>query len=111
MKNFRNRMSNRVKVRTMIRKPSQALSQFELYKLVAEQQRIRQELETMQKRVHQLQHCLNIVDNQIETAEDNIRKMRQTDSQTQKQSQEPTIIQSHDVVEDLNSFQTIYLDY
>lgn len=91
MKNFQNRGTIRPKVTTMPRNKSEASSQLELYKLVTEQQRIKQELQFIEQRTVMLKQRLNTLKTQIADTETTINKLRQPDLKTTQKLVRPSI--------------------
>ncbi|MBD2209403.1 gas vesicle protein [Nostoc linckia FACHB-104] len=91
MKILRNRGTIRPKVTTMPRSKSEASSQLELYKLVTEQQRIKQELHFIEQRTAILKQRLNSLKDQIADTEQNINKLRQSDSRHPNLPKRPNI--------------------
>ncbi|BAY27779.1 hypothetical protein NIES2100_76050 [Calothrix sp. NIES-2100] len=91
MKIIRNRGSIRPKVTTMPRSKSEASSQLELYKLVTEQQRIKQELQFIEQRTVLLKQRLGSLKNQIAETETVINKLRHADSRPSSLPKRPNI--------------------
>ncbi len=76
MKTFRNRGNIRPKITTMPRNKCEAYSQLELYKLVTEQQRIKQELQFIEQRTAMLKQRLSNLKTQIAETEATINNLR-----------------------------------
>jgi len=91
MKNIRNRGFIRPKITTMPRSKSEASSQLELYKLVTEQQRIKQELQFIEQRTALLKQRLSSLKKQIAETEKDINKLRQSDSRPPQLPKRPHI--------------------
>ncbi|MBU7582149.1 MAG: gas vesicle protein [Nostoc sp. TH1S01] len=106
MKKIRNRGIIRPKITTMPRNKSEASSQLELYKLVTERQRIKQELAFIEQRTILLKQRLGTLENQISTTETNIKNLRNSEPQVSSQSTIPKII-----FESSNSYQTFEFEY
>lgn len=79
MTKVRNRGIIRPKITTMPRNKSEASSQLELYKLVTEQQRIKQELAFIEQRTVLLKQRLSTLKSQIETTERSIKQIRHSE--------------------------------
>ena len=105
MKSFRHRSIIRAKVSTMPRHISEASSQLELYKMVAEKQRIHRELSSIKERMTSLQQRLDTLNNQIEETEQTINKLRQPHTSTAQ-----NIVRSTKVIES-NNYQTFEIEY
>jgi predicted nucleic acid-binding Zn-ribbon protein len=105
MKSFRNRSIIRAKVSTMPRHISEASSQLELYKMVAEKQRVHRELSSIKERMTSLQQRLDTLNKEIEDTEKTITKLRQPHSSTAQNLVRPNIF-----VES-NNYQTFEIEY
>ncbi|MDZ7962322.1 MAG: gas vesicle protein [Aulosira sp. DedQUE10] len=105
MMNIRNRGSIRPKVTTMPRSKSEASSQLELYKLVTEQQRIKQELQFIEQRTVLLKQRLSSLKNQIAETEKNINKFRLSDSRPPQLPKRPHIFF------EANNYQAFEIEY
>ncbi|MBE9257178.1 MULTISPECIES: hypothetical protein [Aphanizomenonaceae] len=105
MKSFRHRSIIRAKISTMPRHISEASSQLELYKMVAEKQRISRELSSIKERMATLQKRLDSLNNEIDNTEKTIHKLRQPHSSTAQ-----NIVRSKNVVES-NNYQTFEIEY
>jgi SMC interacting uncharacterized protein involved in chromosome segregation len=105
MKNFRHRNIVRAKISTMPRPISEASSQLELYKMVAEKQRISRELSSIKERMTTLQKQLDSLNHNIENTERTIHKLRQPLS-----SIPPNVVRSKTVIES-NNYQTFEIEY
>lgn len=105
MKILRNRGSIRPKVTTMPRSKSEASSQLELYKLVTEQQRIKQELQFIEQRTSLLKQRLSTLKNQIAETEQNINKLRQSDPRHSHLTKRPNIFF------EANNYQAFEIEY
>ncbi|MHC5859742.1 gas vesicle protein [Nostoc sp.] len=64
----------------MPRNQSEASNQLELYKLITEKQRIKQELAFIEQRKGLLTKRLSILQTQIDTTDDNIKHFRNSES-------------------------------
>ncbi|MEC4815605.1 MAG: gas vesicle protein [Scytonema sp. PMC 1069.18] len=105
MRKNRHRGLIRNKISTMPHQQSEASCQLSLYKLVTEQQRIKQELTFMENRIFILQQRLDVINHQIAKTEGTIEEFRQTDSSSTQVSKSPNLpIES-------NNFQTFYFEY
>lgn len=80
MKKIRNQGIIRPKISTMPRNQSEASNQLELYKLITEKQRIKQELAFIDQRKWLLTKRLSTLQNQIDTTENNIKHLRDSKS-------------------------------
>jgi hypothetical protein len=105
MKSFRHRSIIRAKISTMPRHISEASSQLELYKMVAEKQRIIRELSSIKERMVTLQKRLDSLNNEIENTERTIYKLRQPHS-----SNAQSTVRLKNVVES-NNYQTFEIEY
>ncbi len=105
MKNLRNRGTIRPKVTTMPRSKSEASSQLELYKLVTEQQRIKQELHFIEQRTSILKQRLNTLKDQIAETEQNINKLRQSDHR------HPNLPKRPNIFFETNNYQAFEIEY
>ncbi|MBE9250888.1 gas vesicle protein [Dolichospermum sp. LEGE 00240] len=105
MKSFRHRSIIRAKISTMPRHISEASSQLELYKMVAEKQRIIRELSSIKERMVTLQKRLDSLNNEIENTERTIYKLRQPHS-----SNAQSMVRLKNVVES-NNYQTFEIEY
>lgn len=105
MKSFRHRNIVRAKISTMPRHISEASSQLELYKMVAEKQRISKELSSIKERMTTLQKRLDSLNNEIENTEKTIHKLRQPHSSISQ-----NVVRSKTVVES-NNYQTFEIEY
>ncbi|UKP00205.1 gas vesicle protein [Nostoc sp. UHCC 0870] len=104
MKKVRNRGAIRPKITTMPRSKSESSHQLELYKLVTEQQRIKQELEFIEQRSVLLKQRLITLKTQIEDTEKNIRFLRTSESGV------PIVAQTKKVFEP-NTYQAFDIEY
>ncbi|MDH6062140.1 hypothetical protein NWP17_17150 [Chrysosporum bergii ANA360D] len=77
MRNVRNRSLIRPKVSTMPRNKSEASTQLELYQMVTEKERIKQELYRIKERTALLKQRLVTLNKQIEETEKTIHRIRQ----------------------------------
>ncbi|MDM3846925.1 MAG: gas vesicle protein [Aphanizomenon gracile PMC649.10] len=89
----------------MPRHISEASSQLELYKMVAEKQRIIRELSSIKERMVTLQKRLDSLNNEIENTERTIYKLRQPHS-----SNAQSMVRLKNVVES-NNYQTFEIEY
>ncbi|WP_242072115.1 gas vesicle protein [Nostoc sp. FACHB-110] len=105
MKKIRNRGIIRPKITTMPRNKSEASSQLELYKLVTERQRIKQELAFIEQRAILLKQRLGTLENQISNTEITIKNLRNSEPKF-SQSVIPKII-----FEPSSSYQTFEFEY
>ncbi|AUS99989.1 gas vesicle protein [Nostoc sp. CENA543] len=105
MKKTRNRGAIRPKVTTMPRSKSEASNQLELYKLVTEQQRIKQELNFIEQRTVLLKQRLITLQTQIEGTERNIQNLRSSDTNTYPSISYPQI------PFESNNYQTFEIEY
>lgn len=105
MKSFRNRGVIRPKVTTMPRNKTEASTQLELYKLVTEQQRLKQELQFIEQRRVMLKQRLSTLKSQIAETETTINQLRHNDS---KITQIP--VRTNIFVES-NNYQTFEIEY
>ncbi|WP_335029999.1 gas vesicle protein [Nostoc sp.] len=80
MRKIRNQGIIRPKISTMPRNQSEASNQLELYKLITEKQRIKQELAFIEQRKGLLTKRLSILQTQIDTTDDNIKHFRNSES-------------------------------
>lgn len=76
MRKIRNQGIIRPKISTMPRNQSEASNQLELYKLITEKQRIKQELAFIEQRKVLLTKRLSTLQTQIDTTENNIKHLR-----------------------------------
>jgi flagellar biosynthesis chaperone FliJ len=81
MRKIRNQGIIRPKISTMPRTQSEASNQLELYKLITEKQRIKQELAFIEQRKVLLTKRLSTLQNQIDTTENNIKHLRNAESE------------------------------
>ena len=79
MRKIRNQGIIRPKISTMPRNQSEASNQLELYKLITEKQRIKQELAFIEQRRGLLTQRLTTLQTQIDTTENNIKKIRNSE--------------------------------
>ena len=107
MTNIRARGGIRAKVSTMPCQKSEAAKQLELYKLVAEKQRIKQELKFMEQRIHQLQERLGKINEQIDSTEQKIQALRkEDDGVTPAQKVTP-----RQQAPEMSNYDTFYIEY
>lgn len=104
MKKIRNRGAIRPKVTTMPRSKSEASNQLELYKLVTEQQRIKQELNFIEQRTVLLKQRLITLKTQIEDTERNIQNLRGIEAKNSPVSRPQIFFES-------NNYQTFDIEY
>jgi chromosome segregation ATPase len=104
MRKIRNRGIITPKVTTMPRNKSESASQLELYKLVTEQQRIKQELAFIEQRRVLLKQRLSTLKNQIEGTEKSISILRQAESKHSPIAHPITFPET-------NSYQTFEIEY
>ncbi|MEH1869799.1 MAG: gas vesicle protein [Nostoc sp.] len=83
MRKVRNQGIIRPKISTMPRNQSEASNQLELYKLITEKQRIKQELAFIEQRTVLLKQRLSTLQVQIDTTEKNIKHLRSSESEVQ----------------------------
>ncbi|MEA5567676.1 MULTISPECIES: gas vesicle protein [unclassified Anabaena] len=105
MKKIRNRGAIRPKITTMPRSKSESSHQLELYKLVTEQQRIKQELEFIEQRTVLLKQRLITLKIQIEDTEKSIHHLRSPESHV------PIIIARTKIVFEPNTYQAFDIEY
>jgi chromosome segregation ATPase len=104
MKKIRNRGAIRPKITTMPRSKSESSHQLELYKLVTEQQRIKQELNFIEQRTVLLKQRLITLKTQIEDTERNIHDLRNSDSQI-------PVVTPPKIVFDAHNYQAFDIEY
>lgn len=95
MKKIRNRGAIRPKITTMPRSKSESSNQLELYKLVTEQQRIKQELNFIEQRTVLLKQRLLTLKTQIEDTERTIHHLRNSDSQISMVTRPKLLFDAH----------------
>lgn len=100
-----NRSIIRPKISTMPRPKSDASSQLDLYKMITEKQRIQRDMYCIKERMIVLQQRLDVLNEQIETTEKTINRLRQPNSNI-----EQNIMPSHTYVESSN-YQTFEIEY
>ena len=105
MKTLINRSISVAKISTMPRPKSDASSQFYLYKMVTEKQRIQRDMSSIKEKMGLLQQRLDILNEQIEATEKTIHKFRQPHSNTSQ-----NIARSSIFVES-NNYQTFEVEY
>ncbi|WP_414753486.1 gas vesicle protein [Anabaena sp. CCY 9910] len=104
MKKVRNRGIIRPKITTMPRNKSEASSQLELYKLVTEQQRIKQELAFIEQRTVLLKQRLSTLKTQIEGTERSINNLRHPEAK-------PSRIALPKIFRETNNYQAFDIEY
>ncbi len=95
----------REKISTMPGNKSEASCQLNLYKLVTEQQRIKQELTFMESRIFILKQRLDVINHQIAKTEETIQEFRQADSSSTQ------VNESLNMPSESQEFQTFYFEY
>ncbi|MFN6199883.1 MAG: gas vesicle protein [Dolichospermum sp.] len=105
MKTVINHSISVAKISTMPRPKSDASSQFDLYKMVREKQRIQRDMSSIKEKMGLLQQRLDILNEQIEATEKTIHKFRQPHSNTSQ-----NIARSSIFVES-NNYQTFEVEY
>jgi phage shock protein A len=104
MRKIRNQGMIRPKITTMPRNQSEASNQLELYKLVTEQQRIKQELAFIEQRSVLLKQRLCTLKTQIDTTDNNIKQLRHSESTVPAITRPKTFFQT-------NNYQTFEIEY
>ncbi|ABA19697.1 conserved hypothetical protein [Trichormus variabilis ATCC 29413] len=104
MTKVRNRGIIRPKITTMPRTKSEASSQLELYKLVTEQQRIKQELAFIEQRTVLLKQRLSTLKTQIEGTERSINNLRHPEAK-------PSRIALPKIFRETNNYQAFDIEY
>ncbi|MBD2249877.1 gas vesicle protein [Nostoc parmelioides FACHB-3921] len=104
MTKVRNRGIIRPKITTMPRNKSEASSQLELYKLVTEQQRIKQELAFIEQRTVLLKQRLSTLKTQIEGTERSISHLRHAELK-------PSRIALPKIFRETNNYQAFDIEY
>ncbi len=100
----------RPKVSTMPRQQSEAAHYLNIYKLTVEKRRLKQELDSLDKRRKRIQERLQLLEQQVESLEDSAQRLREPVS-----ASEPSSViyppMGRQAPADRDDFRTITLDY
>jgi len=94
----------RPKVTTMPRPKTEASAYLDIYKLVNEKKRLRQELEKLEQRRDRIQKRLDLIENQVTELEQNAHQLRDVLPPEEKPVAPKQIAE-------INSFNTLFLEY
>jgi flagellar biosynthesis chaperone FliJ len=104
MRKIRSQGIIRPKISTMPRNQSEGSNQLELYKLITEKQRIKQELAYIEQRKGLLAKRLTTLQTQIDTTENNIKQLRNAESRV-------TPVARPKIFVETNSYQAFDIEY